>query len=175
MGARMRRNIGCLSVCFFFTLALATTDSKVASAQSANLDFHVTTPAVACTQANPGSLTFWNGELLNNGSSTQFISCPIVMNDTNTGLNWLSAYSAGTANGVSCSIHMEYPGRTGCISSYFNRIYEPGYEVGQFSFTGLCGSGRGGTNPVMFSLECSLAVGAIFDGYQYDQFLSNWN
>ena len=136
--------------------------------------FHMTFPAVSCTQATPGSLSYWAGELANwNSSQTLNVSCPILHGDSPAEtIEWLDAYSAGTYQGVTCALKFEHADRTGYSFGPLSRNYGSGdaYEVETFAESGCCTT----TPAPMMSLECSIEPGAIFEGYDYDVELINW-
>jgi hypothetical protein len=183
MSKRQRPFAARFGLSLVLSIGLCAGGASVAHAQSIEgFDtYHRTYPASGCSQAQPGSLSYWAGELANwSSSQTLWVSCPVAIPDSNGWLGYMDAYSAGTYQGVNCTLELEFANRTGFSWGPTTRAYGPGNIYDIQEWPGNRGSGfvtwSDGNQPPapMMSLECSIEPGAIFEGYDYDTQFTDW-
>jgi hypothetical protein len=159
LGRPLRLAISSLAIAGAALLAPAS-----ASANSYSI-FHLDYPAASCYQN--GSLGIWNGQLANSTNSTQYVECPIVTDDTNW-YRYVSAFSTGTTNGVTCWIGVHQRWASGWAIFPNSRSYPSGYESQNWGTVSI-------NNQSNVDLECSMAPGTAFTGYTVSQTWTAWD
>jgi hypothetical protein len=128
-------------------------------------DFHLDYPAASCYQA--GALQIWNGALFNHTSSVQYVECPIVTDDYYGQASYVSAFSTGATNGVTCWLGEMHRNGSGGASFPTNRTYQSGYEAQNWSSPAYGAQ-------VNVDLECALQPNTGFTGYTIGGYWASW-